>query len=273
MDVYASGERLLRGAWRIPGIGTLLRAAYARHFASLPPNRFLGAFPDFAAARAAIPPHAPAGYDHAAMRGMYRLRMDAPCESDWAVLFHLRELLRAGDHVFDLGGHVGLSWYGWRRHLPVLDALRWQVCEVPEIADEGRALAAERGATALDFTSRPEDGAGARVLLVAGSLQYMDRALPDLAASLGPRLDHVVVNKLPVHDSRGYVTVQSTGRAFHPYRVFERGPFLRAMADAGWRLVDHWRNREQSCVVPFQRGLDVEAYSGFRFDRAAPGGD
>lgn len=270
MDLYANGERLLRNAWRLPGIGWLLRAAYARHFATLPPNRFRGAYPDFASARAAIPPTAPAGYDHAAMRGMYRLRMDAPCESDWAVLFHLRELLRAGDPVLDLGGHVGLSWYGWRRHLPVLDALRWQVCEVPEIAAEGRALAAERGAQALSFISRPEDGCGARLLLAAGSLQYIDRGLPELAATLGPGLAHVIVNKLPVHDSAEYVTVQSTGRAFHPYRIFARTAFVDAMAAAGWRLVDAWKNREQSCVVPFHRGLDVEAYSGFRFDRAAP---
>ncbi len=33
-------------------------------------------------------------------------------ESDYAVLFWLRDLLKPGTHVFDFGGHVGVSWYG-----------------------------------------------------------------------------------------------------------------------------------------------------------------
>jgi putative methyltransferase (TIGR04325 family) len=267
MDFYASGERLLRNAWRLPVVGRLMRAAYDRHFATLPPNRFRGAYPDFATAEASIPRGGRAGYDHPEMQGMYRLRMDAPCESDWAVLFHLRELLRAGDHVFDFGGHVGVAWYGWRRHLPLLEQVRWQVCDVPAIADEGRALARERGATALSFTSTPSEGAGARIVLAAGSLQYVDSPLPDLLAALGPSVEHVLVNKLPVHDRQGYVTVQSTGRAYHAYRIEQRGDFLARMAAAGWHCVDDWKNREQWCAIPFTRDHDVEAYSGFRFDR------
>ncbi len=35
----------------------------------------------------------------------------------------------------------------------------------------------------------------------------------------------------------------------------------------GYRVVDDWSNREQSCTVPFTRGRDIDAYSGYYFVR------
>jgi putative methyltransferase (TIGR04325 family) len=267
MGIYDSGERLLRSAWRVPLLGTALRAAYSSHFARMPPNRFHGVHPDFAAAQRAIPQGARIGYDHDALQGMYRLRMDKACESDYAVLFWLRGLLGADMRVFDFGGHVGVSWYGWRKYLHFAPGQRWLVCDVPAIVAEGEALARERGAQGLAFTSRIEDGAGCDVLLVAGSLQYVDLSLPQLIAQLGSRPPHVLVNKLPVHPSESFVTVQSTGRAFHPYRIYHRDAFVDGVTALGYRLVDEWANREQYCRIPFTRGMDVEAYSGFYFVR------
>jgi hypothetical protein len=37
----------------------------------------------------------------------------------------------------------------------------------------------------------------------------------------------------------------------------------------GYELVDDWENREQHCEIPFTRGRDIDAYSGFYFRRKA----
>lgn len=267
MGMMDFADRALRNAWRVPVLGRLVALDERRAFARMPRGRFLGVYRDFASAQAAVPRGARSGYDHDALAGMYRDRIDAPCESDYAVLFWLRDLLLPGTRVFDFGGHVGVSWHGWRRHLHYPDDLRWTVCDVPAVVREGQALARERDARGLGFTSDIADGAGADVLLVAGALQYVDLQLPDLLAQMGTRPRHVIVNKTPLQDGPEFVTVQSTGRAFHPYRIYNRAQFLGGMQALGYRVVDAWTNRETSCHVPLTRGRDVAAYSGVYFFR------
>ncbi|MGN6150982.1 MAG: TIGR04325 family methyltransferase [Lysobacteraceae bacterium] len=273
MRFFDLPERLARHAWRVPLLGRVLAADYARWFdAKRPSNRFRGVYASFAEAEAAIPRDQRTGYDHDAMQGMYRHRMDKPCESDYPVLFWLREALGeqrgAADHVFDFGGHAGVSWYGWREALRFAPTLRWTVCDVPAIAREGEALAQERGVQdRLRFTSDAADGADATVLLVAGSLQYVDFGIPELLAKMGARPRWILVNKQPLHDGDTFVTVQSTGRAFHPYRIDNRAQFIAGIVALGYRVVDDWTNREVSCRIPFVRGHDVEMYSGYCFVR------
>jgi putative methyltransferase (TIGR04325 family) len=264
------GQRVARNLWRVPGVGSALALDYERTFRTLPRNRFRGVFPTFAAAEASIPPGGRVGYDHDELAGMYRARMDKACESDYAPLFWLRGLVDGRTHVFDLGGHVGVSYYGWQRYLGYPPGLRWTVYEVPAIARAGRELAQTRPSAGLDFTSELSAGRGCSILLVAGSLQYVDATLPELLAQIGgPLPPHVIVNKLPLYDGEAFVTVQSTGRAFHPYRVDNRAEFVAGMTTLGYQVVDDWQNREQHCEIPFTRGRDVDAYSGYYFRQSA----
>jgi putative methyltransferase (TIGR04325 family) len=167
--------------------------------------------------------------------------------------------------VFDVGGHVGVSFHGWRRYLDYQPGLRWLVQEVPAVAAAGATLAKERGATQLSFTSDLAAGRGCDVLLSAGALQYVDLTVPQLLAAVGSRPRHLVLNKLPVYDGEGFWTVQSTGRAFHAYRIYNRTELVTSIEALGYRLVDDWQNREQHCEIPFTRGKDIDAYSGFYF--------
>ena len=75
------------------------------------------------------------------------------------------------------------------------------------------------------------------------------------------------MNKLPVHPSRVYATVQDIGAAFLPYAVFARDGLVAGLRDAGYELVDEWRNAELSCRNPHEPAFDVPAYSGFYFRR------
>jgi putative methyltransferase (TIGR04325 family) len=268
MGLIDLGDRVLRHGWRVPGVRQILEWDYARSFARRPPNRFRGVYASFKEAEASIGADATVGYDHAALAGLYRHRMVKACESDYAALYWLRQILGPTTFVFDFGGHVGVSYHGWRSYLDYQPGLRWRVCDVPAITQVGVELAAERGAPHLDFANDVTAGRGCDVFFTAGALQYVDESLAALLVRMGgPLPRHLIVNKMPLYDGDTFVTVQSTGRAFHAYRIDNRAAFVASITSLGYRVVDDWVNREQWCTVPFTIGRDIEAYSGYYFVR------
>ena len=104
MGLIETGERIARNAWRVPVLGRIRAWDYARSFARMPPNRFRGVYASCAEAERAIPAGARVGYDHVELGGMYRLRMEKACQSDYAVLFWLRQLVDADTRLFDFAG-------------------------------------------------------------------------------------------------------------------------------------------------------------------------
>lgn len=269
MGIIDLGKRVSRNIWRLPVVRQVLELDYARAFARRPPNQFRGVYGSFAEAEASVPQHAPLGYDHAALAGMYRHRMEKANQSDYAVLFWLKGILDEHSFVFDFGGHVGISYHGWRNYLDYRPGMRWLVHDVPAITKVGAELARERPSAGLAFTSDITDARGCTIFLAAGSLQYVDISLPAMLAHIGSLPRHLIVNKLPMYDGDTVVTVQSTGRAFHAYRIYNRAAFVAEITALGYRVVDDWCNREQHCELPFTRGRDIDAYSGYYFLRDA----
>ena len=267
MGILDLGKRVQRNAWRIPVVGQVLERDYARAFAKGPRNQFRGVYATFAEAEASCPPDARVGYDHEELAGLYRLRMEKANQSDYAVLFWLKGLLDARSFVFDLGGHVGVAYHAWRNYLHYPQGMRWLVEDVPAIVKVGAELARERPSDGLEFTSTVADARGCTIFLAAGSLQYIDDSLPAMLQRIDWFPKHLIVNKQPVYDGETFVTVQSTGRAFHAYRIDNRAEFVGSITKLGYRLVDDWSNREQHCEIPFTRGRDIDAYSGFYFVR------
>jgi putative methyltransferase (TIGR04325 family) len=269
MGFIKLGKRVSQNAWRLPLLGPLLELDYARSFARLPRNQFRGVYASFAEAEAAVPADARVGYDHAELAGLYRHRMDKANQSDYAVLFWLKGILDHRSFVFDFGGHVGVAYHGWRRYLDYRPGMRWLVQDVPAIVKVGAEIARERPSPGLEFTSDVADAHGCTIFLAAGSLQYVDESLPALLARVGSLPRHLIVNKMPLYDGDPFVTVQSTGRAYHPYRIYNREAFVGEITALGYRVVDDWCNREQHCEIPFTRGRDIDAYSGYYFIRDA----
>lgn len=267
MGIINLGKRVSKNAWRLPGVGQVLELDYKRAFARRPANRFRGVYASFAEAEASIPAGERVGYDHEELAGLYRHRMEKANQSDYAVLFWMKGLLDARSFVFDFGGHVGVSYHGWRNYLNYPRGLRWLVHDMPAIVKVGAELARERPSHGLEFTSDVADARGCTIMLTAGSLQYVDITLTELLAKVGSLPQHLILNKLPVYDGESFVTVQSTGRAFHAYRIYNRAEVITEAAALGYRLVDDWANREQHCEIPFTRGRDIDAYSGFYFTR------
>jgi putative methyltransferase (TIGR04325 family) len=267
MGILDLGRRMSRHSWRLPLVRRVLEADYARSFARMPKNQFRGVYASFAEATASLPASAKVGYNHDELAGLYRHRMEKANQSDYAVLFWLKGLLDKQSFVFDFGGHVGVAYHGWRTYLGYPPGMRWLVYDVPAIVKVGAELARERPSDGLAFTSDVADARGCTIFLAAGSLQYIDESLPALLARSGGLPRHLLVNKLPLYEGPTFVTVQSTGRAFHPYRICNRAEFVSEVIALGYRVVDNWSNREQYCEIPFEPDRDIDAYSGYYFVR------
>lgn len=247
----------------------LLEPAYRRFFERpIAYARFYGRYGRFDEALAAVPGRMPRDFDTAESAGMYRERLDRVHSEDYPVLFWLSRRLRPGLTVFDLGGHVGIVRHAFGRLVP-LDETRWLCQDLPAVVKRGAEIVAARPAPGLTFTSEPKDGDGHDVWLTLGSLQYLSWDLADVLAGLARPPSTVIVNKLPVHPTFEAYTLQNTGTAICPYRIFAEQPFVASMRSAGYRLVESWKNPSQSCTVPFHSELDLPHYSGFLFERDA----
>lgn len=265
--IFDLGERIARRAQRLPVLGPLLERDYGRMFHQ-GHGRYRGVYKSFAEAEASIPAQEKVGFDHPELAAMYRNRIKA-CASDYPVLFWLQRILGPGAFVFDFGGHIGISYHGWRRYLAYPADLRWKVYDLPAITRAGEAYAVEHPAPGLSFTNELGDARDCSIFLTAGSLQFLERSLPEVLDEAGCRPPHVLVNKLPLYDGEPFVTVQSAGTAFHPYQIGNRGELVAGMTAIGYEVVDEWSNADLSCKIPFTHDKDIDAYSGYYFARRA----
>lgn len=231
-----------------------------------------GVFDSYEAAAAAAPASRPLGYDHDDAAGMYHDRIGQIYSSDYPMMFWLQRALDLGARrVFDLGGHIGLSYYSYATRMVLPQDLSWQVCDVPAVVDSGRREAAARDSTGrLRFTADFAEAAQADVLFTAGCLQYLQETLAQRVASLPRQPEWLLVNLLPLHPARGYWTVQSIGTAYCPYRVQHDEGFFQDILRLGYRRLDRWENLEKSCWVAFDDLHSLDRYHGaaFRLDPA-----
>jgi putative methyltransferase (TIGR04325 family) len=189
---------------------------------------------------------------------------------DYPVLLWLQRLFEdeKASRVFDVGGHVGLAYYSYRRYIRYPADLRWTVYDVPAVVAEGIQRASQNDADhQLAFTESFLDGSGSDILLASGSLQYIPAQLGEMLDKLASPPKHVLVNQLPVHPESSYFTLNSIGTAFCPYHIFAERPFLEEVRRAGYELMDRWDNPGKRCDIPYPRGYSIEGYAGFYFRR------
>jgi putative methyltransferase (TIGR04325 family) len=253
-------------------IAGLLRRRYDRRFENnRGANLFRGVFTGFDDARRSAPSSRPVGYDNPASAQLYAERMRKAYATDYPVLFWLQKLLAAGhQRIFDLGGHVGVTYYAYRRYLELPAGLGWQVHDVPAVVDHGRRMAAEHDPEGrLSFCDGFDEADGAPVLVALGSLQYLPDTLPDLLARLAAPPSHLLLNLVPLHEQHDYYTLQSIGTAFCPYRISARGAFVASFEALGYELVDQWENPEKRCDIPFHPDRSLDRYHGLYLRRRA----
>ncbi|VTU17638.1 methyltransferase, TIGR04325 family [Variovorax sp. PBL-E5] len=254
-------------------ISTLLAApwsvaSYRRKFlANREDNLFMGSFDSFAAAEAAAPASKAVGYDNAeAAKALYSHQIYF---WDYPALFWIKRSIEDGMRsFFDLGGHVGIKYYAFRRVANYPAELRWRVCDVPGVVQAGGALAIEREATAqLSFCTDFREASGHDVLYASGTLQYLPTRIGEILAALPVKPRRIVLNTTAAHPDRTMHTLNSVGFAVCPYRIQRHDELMGELASAGYKRVDGWRNEGKPIKVPFVEGGDKAYYAGGCFDR------
>lgn len=268
-------RRIANETAELPGLRLLARPLYRYSFArtQYQAHAYYGIYRSYEEALASLPKTLPGTYDVQATERMYRDRFERIRCIDYPMVHWLSKLLADGERgVFDLGGHTGVSYYGFGRYLAYPDDLRWTIHDVPAAVAAGRLIAGEcdtRGL--LRFTDRADDAQGHGVLLAAGVLQYLQYTLPEFLARLADPPRHVLVNMTPMHPQRGYFTLQNLGIAICPYRIMALPEFLAGMATLGYEVVDRWESREYQVRVPFAPQHMVDRYTGLYLRRRAEG--
>ena len=261
-------HQLAEEAARVPVLRSLVTSIFKRRFdrASGQIRRFYGIYPDFEAATRDIPAHRLAGYDNDASA----LRLaDDRCRIfpfDYPVMLWLQKLLPEVSMVFDLGGNVGTSYFGYRKYLQYPDRLHWLVSEVAAVAALGTKVAEEAGATQLRFTTELTRLPEADVFLAAGSLHFIPGPFK-LLRSVSTLPKHLLINKVPAYDLPSAVTLENMGSAFNPYQLFNRAEFVGEFESMGYQIADQWCSPDLSCEIPLFPEHSIRGYTGFYFRR------
>jgi putative methyltransferase (TIGR04325 family) len=260
--------RLPPGRWAraIPG----LPALYARHMMSRRDHTGLhsGVYPSYEAALADIPKSRLSGWDHDDSAGLWLDQIDPVRVSTYPVFFWLAQLLREQDALVDVGGSIGLTYYGYRRlggRLP--PGSSWTVVEVSKIAAQGRGVAVRERADNLHFVDELAAVKRCDVLLSAGALQFMPQSLPGLLEGLPNPPRHIVLNKLPITTGPDCWTLQNYGPAVTPNRLFNEQQFLDYFSAHGYRLRERWDVQDLDIIIPFHPERFIKQFAGFVFER------
>ncbi|MDO4231719.1 MAG: TIGR04325 family methyltransferase [Lautropia sp.] len=261
------GLRAVRGK----GPGSWARNAWKRHLFRHAPRAhlFQGVFGSFQEAVASTPGHKPLSYDNAASASMYRDRLFID-EHDYPAIFWIAESLREGMRtVADVGGAVGIKYFAFQKVLDWPEGLRWQVIDMPAVAEEGRRFADELGASpdVLCFSDELQDADGVDLFYASGVLQYLDKSLPEILQGYAKKPRRLLINTTPIHEQHAYFTLNSIGTAYCGYRIEAREAFIEAIEAQGYLLRDDWINAGKKMEIIGSPEYSLDHYSGFCFDR------
>ncbi len=233
---------------------------------------WIGIYPSFSAALAAIPTQARIGYNQEKTREIFMsYPIDRMRPADYPILLHLRELLRPGSRLVDLGGNNGMACYTAQKYFKLPSPLEWVVCDVPAIIEAAKEVAVREGESSrfLRFTTELKDAGACDIFFSSGSLQFIEPPLPELLRQLPELPPAVLINRIPVWDREAIATIHDIGFCVAPYQIFNRQEFTGGMERIGYRLADTWTCPESTFSIRFRPHIRLDAYQGFYFSRIA----
>ena len=242
--------------------------AYRRRFShNTSENLFFGSFESRAAAEAAAPSNLALGYENAP--GATTLYSPQVIAWDYPAIHWLSDAFLNGmSSVFDLGGHVGIKYYAFKRVVRYPEGLQWTVCDVPSVAKAGEEIAQQKDATSeLRFCTDVRLASGIDVLFMSGSLQYLPSTMKAILQELKALPRRIILNTTAVHAERTLYTLNSIGVGVCPYRIQHYDEVLTEIREFGYRRRDMWRNDGKPISIPFVEGGDGAYYFGCCFDR------
>lgn len=188
--------------------------------------------------------------------------------SDYPAIYWISGLGGNPFRIFDYGGNVGNLYYSYRPYLPKsMQQVRWTVFDLPAVVAEGARIAAEKGATEIEFQNSVQTVTGVDLVLVSGALHYWEESLAKFIEQFPEKPAAFIVNRTPVHPDTNYITVQVRPFYSVPCVVRTTEEILSAFGRAGYKLADQWQVPELSMRMAMFPTLTVPSYSGFCFVR------
>jgi len=222
----------------------------------------------YAEALADIPPSRKAGWDLEESSTLWLDNIDPVRPSTYPVFFWITQTLKAGERLVDLGGSIGLTYYGLRRYMTLPEGASWTVVEVPQLARQGKAVAERENAGNLHFLDDLRAAPPCTVLLSAGAMQCMEHSVPGLIEQLAAKPRYILLNKLPVVPYEDCWTLHNYGPAVCPMRLYNERNFIAYFESAGYRLRDRWAVQDLDVLIPFHPERFLKEFSGFLFELA-----
>jgi putative methyltransferase (TIGR04325 family) len=227
-------------------------------------NLFRGVFETFEEAEKALPDDFNQGYDNKESASMYKNYCNTINPSDYPNLLWLSKILKDGSSVFDLGGHIGVKYYSYQKYINFPENFSWTVYDVPAVVKEGKKWAKENHTTNLSFSNDVMGFDGVETLLLSGSLQYMDF---DIAKKLKPvtsKPENIIIS-IPLTHLDTFYSINNIGTSYCVYVLRNEKKFIKDIEDAGYELIDKWRNEGKKCTIPFFPEHSIDSYTGLYF--------
>jgi putative methyltransferase (TIGR04325 family) len=231
---------------------------------------WIGIYPTWAAAMAAIPPENRIGYNQEETKAVFsRVPTTRVRSADYPILLHLRNLTKPGMRVVDLGGNIGMAYYTALKYFPLPESFEWVICDVPALIETAQEVALREGekSKALRYIHRLEDAGKCDILFSSGTLQFLEYPLPTLLQKLPQLPQTLLINRIPVWDRKALATIHDIGFCICPYSIFNRKEWIESVEQLGYQLVDDWPCPESTFSIRFRPDLRLNSYHGFYFSR------
>ncbi|MEQ1733487.1 MAG: methyltransferase, TIGR04325 family [Bacteroidia bacterium] len=240
---------------------TLLRKFYKPNGYGL----FKGVYATFDEAVKNAPTQNKTGYNTTELAQFYSNTLTTElAEYDYPVLVWLAKIIQPNTTLFDLGGNVGTHYTKYAPILNLAQLKSYTVCDLEQIIEEGKTTNPRPN---LTYTTNNTDAANADVWLSSGTLQYIENFnLVHYFNSLGNKPKHIIINRLPVHKSMQFVSLQNGGLSYYPQYIFNETLFLNQFETLGYTLIDQWFDKNDGCFIPFHQQHNKVLYKGFYFE-------
>lgn len=238
--------------WRVPEIYRRLTWSRPQYV-----NHFFGVFPTFSAARSAFPSQLNNGWEHEAI-----VAADYFQPSLYATLYWLARTIQEGSSIIDFGGAIGQTHREFVQRAALPESVSWTVVDLAPAIRQGRELAAARGTTGLYFAERLDELECCDIFLSRGCLQYVEASLTDLISVLAKPPEYLLLDKIPLSNGPGFVTIQNLGLSATPYKIFNRESFLAPLLQLGYFVLDEWPVQDLTCAVAFHPERFLPNHSG-----------
>lgn len=202
--------------------------------------RFAGAYSSRAAALATLPDRQKAGYDDASIANVSFDWMTRRASWDYPVLYWLKTLAVDGSQILDAGGHLGTKYIAFSSVWD-MNLIRWTVYDMPQIIGVARDRQNQgQLPAAIKFIDDIGAAAPTDILIASGLVQYLDEPFEGFIDRLSPRPKYIILNKVPLWQREGLVTLERIGSARVPYQIRSSFAWKAEIDRMGYDIVDQW---------------------------------